>query len=831
MSKSADKNPASIKVKLIAILVIATTSVITTWLLSDFAFNRLFVSVEQFTKPNEKIRLINNISYLFTRINQIERQQFINYQPAEISKLRPVSQDLIKSLDSLEILCNSNLTYSSRIDSMRLIIDNYDHILTQYLGLYTELTNPQKFSKGYSELNELVALIRQEIDSNVVTTETKLITTTTIPGEEAGDTRKKRSFLQRLFGKKEKDTDDTLNLATESKIIEEEQNVRVDTISRANRPEITENIEMFIDSLDRNYRNQLNQLYAAEQNLINYSELTTEQFYRMLRDFEEDELNEAEQTSRLLETELFSATKRIIIILVIFLIIIGILSYLIFIDVGRSNRLRLQLQQAKDNAEQLSRVKQRFLSNMSHEIRTPLQSILGFSEQIRKKQSAKNESVEIIYKSAVHLHQIVNEVLDYSKLLSGKYELVNQPFNMHDLLKEVVGSMQTQADQKNISFQFTNNVDLDLTLNGDAFRLKQILYNLIGNAIKFTEEGEVSFNFDYTNANEIYQCQFTIKDTGIGITAENLERIFNEFEQANPVSGTGLGLSITKSLIDLMKGSLKVESEPGKGSEFVVNLAFPLADNKPSEPLFNHLTLKNQLLGKVFVVDDDAYILKLIDDILTANAIEHHCMQDARELLKTEIDDNSLVLMDLNMPEMHGLELCAQLRNKNCKQLKIVALTAHVLPDEKDSIRSHGFDDLLAKPFEEADLLQVIIKYLGSQDFDFELIKKSPMGQMAMGDESLLNQQLKQFVTETEKDIIYLEKAFSQHDSDRVTALAHRLAGRTAQIGAAEVSHKLRTLEKTLQMNQAFLIKEGSVVENILVDLERLVRSILIQIN
>ncbi len=827
MSESADKNPASIKVKLIAILVIATTSVIATWLLSDFAFNRLFVSVEQLTRPNEKIRLINNISYLFTRINQIGRQQFITYKPAEMSKLQPVSQDLIQSLDSLEILCSDKPTYISRIDSMRSIIDNYDHILTRYLGLYSEITNPQKFSKEYSELNELVALISQEIDTNVVTTETKLITTTTIPGEEAEDTRKKRSFLQRLFGKKEEEKPaDTLRQTAESQIIEEKQNVKVDTISRANRTEITENIEMFIDSLDRSYRYQLNQLYTAEQNLINYSELTTTQFYRMLRDFELDELNEAEQTSTTLATELLSAIKRIIIILVIFVIIIGILSFLIFIDVNRNNNLRLQLQLAKEKAEQLSSVKQRFLSNMSHEIRTPLQSILGFAEQIRKKQRTKDESVEIIYKSAAHLHQIVNEVLDYSKLISGKYELVNQPFRMHDLLKDVVDSMQTQAEQKNLGFNFKNTADPDMTLHGDAFRLKQILYNLIGNAIKFTDEGEVSFGFDYAIEKEIYQCQFTIKDTGIGIEAEQLECIFNEFEQANPVSGTGLGLSITKSLIDLMKGTLRVESEPGKGSEFVVKLAFPLADKKPSEPALNQLTLKNQLTGKVIVVDDDPYILKLIDDILTTNEVEHHCLQDARELLKTEINDNSLVLMDLNMPEMHGFELCAQLRRRACKQLKIVALTAHVLPDEKENIRAHGFDELLAKPFVEADLLQLIYKHLGDQDFDRKLIENSPMGKMAMGDASLLNQQLKQFVTETDKDVLSLKKAFKQQDSAGVTELAHRLAGRTAQIGATEVSQKLRTLEKALRSNQVLLVEEEEIIEKILNDLEHLVRSV-----
>jgi len=241
------------------------------------------------------------------------------------------------------------------------------------------------------------------------------------------------------------------------------------------------------------------------------------------------------------------------------------------------------------------------------------------------------------------------------------------------------------------------------------------------------------------------------------------------------------------------------------------------------------LPLKNSLSGKVFVVDDDPYILKLIDDILTENAIEHHCMQDARDLLKMEIDDNSLVLMDLNMPEMHGFELCAQLRGKACKQLKIVALTAHVLPDEKDNIRDHGFDDLLAKPFVEADLLQLIYKHLVDQDFDRKLIEKSPMGKMAMGDASLLNQQLKHFVTETDKDILLLEKAFKQQDSAGVTELAHRLAGRTAQIGATEVSQKLRTLEKVLRSNQALLIEEDETIEKILVDLAHLVRSVLNQ--
>ncbi|HOI33205.1 MAG TPA: ATP-binding protein, partial [Bacteroidales bacterium] len=496
------------------------------------------------------------------------------------------------------------------------------------------------------------------------------------------------------------------------------------------------------------------------------------------------------------------------------------------IDVNQSNKLRMQLLEAKDKAEQLSRVKQRFLSNMSHEIRTPLQSILGFTEQLKKKQTAKDESVEIIYKSASHLHQIVNEVLDYSKLVSGKYELVSQPFKVYDLLEEVVSLMQTQAEQKNIKFNFKNYAEQELRLNGDAFRLKQILYNLTGNAIKFTDKGEVELKFENTCNNEICECKFTIKDTGIGIAAEDLSRIFNEFEQANPVSGTGLGLSITKSLIDLMKGTLMVESEPGKGSEFIVNLSFQLTDEMQVKSLYNPLPSKNQLTGKVFVVDDDPYILKLIDAILTTNEVEHHCLQDARELLKTEINDNSLVLMDLNMPEMHGFELCKQLRIKPIKQLKIVALTAHVLPDEKENIRSQGFDDYLAKPFVEAELLQLIIKHLGNQHFDLNLINKSSIGKMAMGDANLLNQQLKQFVTETEKDITCMEKAFRKNDSEKLTELAHKLAGRTAQIGASAMSQKLRTLEKLLRKNQVILPEESKNIEMILVDLENLIESI-----
>src|SRR5690606_37346398 len=209
----------------------------------------------------------------------------------------------------------------------------------------------------------------------------------------------------------------------------------------------------------------------------------------------------------------------------IFFLSAALLVFLILIDITRSNYLRKQLIQAKEEAEQLSQIKQRFLANMSHEIRTPLQSIVGFAEQLKHSEK-NNHAVDAIYNSSEHLLHIVNEVLDYSRIESGRLSLVREPFYLKKVIHDVTSAIVTQAEKRKLTFVVDTDDSVDLWLTGDAFRLRQILFNLLGNAIKFTEKGHVRLSVEVHREGLQARCVFKVSDTGIGMDQKDLDRIF-----------------------------------------------------------------------------------------------------------------------------------------------------------------------------------------------------------------------------------------------------------------------------------------------------------------
>lgn len=513
---------------------------------------------------------------------------------------------------------------------------------------------------------------------------------------------------------------------------------------------------------------------------------------------EEVEIAKMKANDAILIENVKNSMTRITIIMVLFIIITTILIYQVFSDIARSNLYRKKLLTAKQDAEYLSTVKQRFLSNMSHEIRTPLQSIIGFSEQIMQQEKPSKESIESIFYSSEHLLQIVNEVLDYSRIVSGKFTFDNKQFNMNDLLLEVEAIMKLQADRKKIKLKFINEEPYILLYLGDPFRLKQILYNLIGNAIKFTNEGRISLEVKSSLKNAYTEFKFRINDSGIGISEADLKRIFYEFEQADttgqhPRGGTGLGLNIVKGLVEEQEGTITAESKLHKGSSFLVTLTYKNADKIEIDDTKKLQTNKINFIGKVLIIDDDPFILKLFSTIFEKYSIKYTCQLSPEILLNQEWDNHiSLIFMDIRMPGINGLELCKLVRTKIKKEVKIIALTAHVLQDEQTTILKQGFDGLITKPFKEADL----ISYLNDNTDEIKKVDLKALFTLCMEDPELLQKSLNSFISETTNDLIILKQLTEKHDNYGIMELFHKLAGRIGQIGDMPLSFKLRNIEK-----------------------------------
>ncbi len=399
------------------------------------------------------------------------------------------------------------------------------------------------------------------------------------------------------------------------------------------------------------------------------------------------------------------------------------------IEVFKDNTQKLissehQLKLAIKDAKSANQAKSIFLARMSHELRTPLNAILGFANILKKSMNAttqEKDNLNIIKKSGEHLLNIINEILELSKIEAGKIELNPKTFNLFELIKEIENIFAFRCEAKELRFTINLSKNLPSLIYADEQRLRQILINLLGNSLKFTKEGEMSL-YIYELNNKLF---FEVKDSGIGIDKKNQEKIFKPFEQIKldnyTQQGTGLGLSITKELITLMGGTIYLKSKLGYGSEFYFSINYEKAQNENlllSSKNRNIIGMKNQNFGKtILVVDDIKENRDLIVQLLTFygfKTIEASSGIEALEIFRNQKQEKiDLIFMDILMENLDGLETIKIIREKELgANIPIIALSANVFEEDKKEALESGANDFLPKPVEEKDILMILEKYL-----------------------------------------------------------------------------------------------------------------------
>lgn len=406
--------------------------------------------------------------------------------------------------------------------------------------------------------------------------------------------------------------------------------------------------------------------------------------------------------------------------LLVCLAVIAAAAYII-----RKNNRRLKA--AKLAAEEQTRMRTDFLNNMSHEMRTPLTSMTGFTEQLSYTplNPAQKELVASMDSAANMLVQVVNDVLDFSKLEHDYISLTLQPFILYQMFNEVMNMMRIQAVKKHLEFNVSFEGDRNGQANGDIFRLKQVLLNLVSNAIKYTDKGTVTVTAILEPAGEKqWQFQLTVADTGDGISAEAQQHLFERFFQAgnakSHLKGTGLGLAITKRLVTLQGGDISVESELQKGSRFMCRIPYEKVNVPLMVPTHNHEG--KEMLGAhmegryVLIADDQEMNLLLLKMILTRWKCRFDMATDGRAALELfQQYSYDLVLLDLHMPELNGIEVMEQIRKNNDPGkagVVTLALTANISADDEAAFAKAGFNGWLLKPFREKDIYKAIMERL-----------------------------------------------------------------------------------------------------------------------
>jgi signal transduction histidine kinase/CheY-like chemotaxis protein len=393
----------------------------------------------------------------------------------------------------------------------------------------------------------------------------------------------------------------------------------------------------------------------------------------------------------------------------------------IHLDLTGHRELELSLIKAREEAEKSAKAKEVFLANMSHEIRTPLNGIIGMVRELMDTQLSveQNTSVSHAQTASQHLLSIINNILDLSKIEAGAFELEKKPFNLKEIMEEAERILRPSITKKELAVTFLVDNELSNCFLGDSPRIRQVLLNIVNNAIKFTEAGFINVECKVVGASETSQhVKIIIADSGIGMEENFIKMIFTKFSQENNTlrrkyGGTGLGLAITHELVNLLGGKIQVESEKGRGTKFIMDFNFEIHSNQPKDEAPMPIDYMKTLSGKNILLVEDNQMNRLVaTNLLKRYQINIVLANHGREALeKIEEQSFDMILMDLQMPVMDGLEATRLIRKQNNKT-PIVALTANAFKSEIASCYEAGMNDFATKPFEVEVLLSTIAKNL-----------------------------------------------------------------------------------------------------------------------
>ena len=685
--------------------------------------------------------------------------------------------------------------YAFKNKSEKSIIDSVIKLSRQRFNLIKQ----QSYFNDPSVVTQQLSAISEKIDETYATGNNHVTT-------NIDSIKKKEGFFKRIFQKKTPKKETKLSEADQDSLKKTETNISKKQLKAVVKKVETSQLEQLEEF------KQLEYAYAQRDHIMSEKiNLYTDEL-KLREDLKTQEIT-SDAKKQVNDIKFFSIIFSLVITCLLFTLIYLITSY-----IKKKNQVEATLTQSKQHADELAKAKETFLANMSHEIKTPLNAIYGFTEQILAGdlESEQREQLKIVKNSAAYLTKLVNNILTYSKLQAGKDKLDISIFNLKEEFQEIEALFKNQAKTKGIDFLVDTSKFSAAFVLGDLNKLKQILFNLIGNALKFTTKGKVTIHLSQKILNHVYWMDFRIKDTGKGIAKDDLPRLFNEFEQVGKnvqkeFGGTGLGLVITKQIVERLGGKIVIKSELNSGTEVKVSIPFVIAE-APSDTSVEQISATDQFSFEnktILIVDDDEFNRLLIKSVLKKYKLLFLEAKNGNEAIQlVESKKIDAVLMDLRMPQKNGIETTIDIRKFN-KTLPIIGATAEANEEKIAQCIAAGMNSVILKPFTGSQLIEALtgvfekgsvvnspnLEQISDSEFGTDTINAASLNQYSAEDDSFKIEMIRLFYTSINNALVQIEDAASKKDFKTVGELAHKIIPSCKHFEATKLIGTLKQLE------------------------------------
>lgn len=809
---------AKTKTKFVIGYILFAAILISATIYTTIDVKNLITETDTNDEQSEKRACINStLTHLFNA------ESHIGPMIIDTNDFHSYKEDIARASLDLERLKNyCSATHISQIDSIQDLMIEKEQTLVELM----RLTNQDELELIYNK--NLLGIID---DNKGVKEYEKIVSTKTIKQDTIIEPRKRKrmNFFRRfflLFSREEADT--TLLTYSSEEIIR-------DSLIRHYNP--ADSLYSFLNEIKQTLLEEKKEIdKELTENVIELRKKNnsiTLSIKQILKNIETEGEKEYEEILKLREERFKKISKQLLTAIIIAVILIIIFTYIISNDITKSKKYRLELEKSNNYMQKLLNDKEKLMLSISHDMKAPLGSTIGYIELMNSTTLNERQRyyLQNMQKSSEEILQLISNILENEQLSKGVFELNLIPFSIKELFDDIHNSFLPIAEKKGVKLHYKCLFDMDSKFIGDPLRIKQIVNNLLSNAFKFTDTGEISLLVENTNTPQNNQnVKIVVKDSGLGIPKSSQALIFEEFSRIKNkgkenIEGVGLGLSIVKKLVDLQKGRIELKSKSGEGSEFTIYL--PLEKQKSD---LNIKTTRTEPI-RALVVDDDETQLILISEILKKAETEVTTSTSADSALKQlESHTFDIVFTDIQMPDINGFDFVKQIRNSTIKkvyEIPIIALSARAdISDEE--MKQRGFTSFLTKPYSAQKLIQTLNTYLSiSQSLSSHTTTNEGNNNyqnllsFACGDKVAEIEILTSFVKESKKGIDELLEKCNDKEFDRCKEIAHKLRPLFLSIEETIIASNLGKLEVSDNWEDAECIDIKDTIEEALAALEK----------